>query len=468
MTQALEGVKGVRSVKVKWRKGVAVMDVKSPVSKEKVKRALEAADYAIGSKRAGWINDDRNVWKDFSKGVLATLVVLIVLKMLGALDFVSALDPSTSGQEANLKTILIVLAIGAVASVSTCMALVGGVVLGVTSALVKVRPDATKMQLLLPQIIFNAGRIFGFALLGAALGALGSVLVLQNILLSVITVLVGLVMLILGIRLTEISPRIAQMQFVLPAGVSKFFARQEAEEVDGEGHLHPLKPLLLGVLTFFLPCGFTQAVQVFALATGSPLWAGIIMGTFALGTTPGLLGIGMLGSFAKNLNTNLLLRMVGVVVIAFSLMNINGAISQYVPITANITAAVSSFFEGFGNDKTDTSKLTSNVTLAENGASQTAEVTVTNGYNPKTTVLQSDTPTKLTFKKGGVSCAGSINLSALGVDKIIRVFDSDQSVDVNLKPGTYNYSCSMGMYSGRIVAVKSETKGLIPTDTKGK
>ncbi|MDR2508801.1 MAG: sulfite exporter TauE/SafE family protein [Candidatus Ancillula sp.] len=470
--KALQEIKGVESIKVKWRKSLAVMQVKSPISKAKVKNALEGADYAIGSAPAGffsgWVNDDRNVWKDFGKGILITLAVMAILKMFGALDLITALDPSTSGSVVNINTILVVLTIGLVASVSSCMALVGGIVLGVTSALVKVQPSASKAQFLLPQVAFNAGRVIGFGLLGALLGAIGSIFVLSNVVLTILTVLVGLVMLVLGIRLTEISPRVAKMQFVLPSGVAKFFAREEAKEVDSEGRLHPAKPFFLGVLTFFLPCGFTQAVQVFALATGSPVWSGVIMSTFAIGTTPGLLGVGMLGSFAKNLQTKLLLRVVGVVVIAFALINVNGAISQYVPITANIASAVSQFFEGFGSDNADTSKLTENVTLTEDGKSQTAVVTVTNGYNPKTTVLQADTPTKLTFKKGGISCAGSINLSSLGVDEIVRVFDSDQTVDVKLKPGTYNYSCSMGMYSGRFIAVEHEQKGIIPSEKKGK
>jgi sulfite exporter TauE/SafE len=48
---------------------------------------------------------------------------------------------------------------------------------------------------------------------------------------------------------------------------------------------------LSGALTFFLPCGFTFAMQLYALSTGN-FWMGMaVMAIFAIGTLPGLLSI---------------------------------------------------------------------------------------------------------------------------------------------------------------------------------
>ena len=52
------------------------------------------------------------------------------------------------------------------------------------------------------------------------------------------------------------------------------------------GYSHS-RTALVGAATFFLPCGFTQAVQVYALSTASPVAAGAIMATFAVGPPPG-------------------------------------------------------------------------------------------------------------------------------------------------------------------------------------
>ncbi|MBP6911491.1 sulfite exporter TauE/SafE family protein [Patescibacteria group bacterium] len=45
----------------------------------------------------------------------------------------------------------------------------------------------------------------------------------------------------------------------------------------------------MGIGTFFLPCGFTQSMQVYTLSTGSFLAGGLTMLSFALGTLPMLL-----------------------------------------------------------------------------------------------------------------------------------------------------------------------------------
>jgi sulfite exporter TauE/SafE/copper chaperone CopZ len=459
--ESLSAIKGVTSVRVKWRKGHAVLEVARPVSRAQIKHAIEEAGYKLGTRPPKWVNSDRNIWRDFAVGFAITVAVLIFLRIIGVLDLVSALDPSTSGQIFNVNTILVVVVLGVVASVSTCMALVGGLVLGVSAAYSNAHRDASHTQLMLPQVLFNFGRVVGFALLGGLLGAVGNIIVPQGIVLTVVTAAIAIIMFVLGVRLSEVSPRIATWQIVLPSKVTRLIRRTEKSEIDKTGHFHPTKPLLLGAASFFLPCGFTQAVQVFALATGKPLWAGIIMMSFAIGTTPGLLGVGFLSSLAQKRVGKRLFHTLGVVVIVFSLMNLNGAIAPYFPLVSNITSAVSSVF-GDLRGGGDTSTITSNVKVAADGMSQTAEIQVTGtGYSPRNTVVEANVPLKLTFKKGSVSCAASINVRGLGSGyDIVQAFNSDAVLDLNLKPGTYNYACAMGMYTGKITAISS------PSDSK--
>jgi uncharacterized protein len=52
-------------------------------------------------------------------------------------------------------------------------------------------------------------------------------------------------------------------------------------------------PFIMGALTFFLPCGFTITTQGLALLSGNVFQGALIMGTFALGTVPILLLIGL-------------------------------------------------------------------------------------------------------------------------------------------------------------------------------
>jgi sulfite exporter TauE/SafE len=99
--------------------------------------------------------------------------------------------------------------------------------------------------------------------------------------------MIVVVMTILGTRLTGISPRIAGWSPTLPMGVGRSLGlggNRGGTYSDG-------RAATLGAASFFLPCGFTQAVQIFALSTGSPLFGAALLATFAVGTAPGLLAL---------------------------------------------------------------------------------------------------------------------------------------------------------------------------------
>ena len=81
---------------------------------------------------------------------------------------------------------------------------------------------------------------------------------------------VAVVMTILGTRLTGLSPRIATWSPTLPMGLG----RQLGLGDGASGAYSDARAAGLGAASFFLPCGFTQAVQIYALSTGSPLFAG--------------------------------------------------------------------------------------------------------------------------------------------------------------------------------------------------
>jgi sulfite exporter TauE/SafE len=119
-------------------------------------------------------------------------------------------------------------------------------------------------------------------------------------------------MIILGLNLVGVFEK---NMIALPPDFFSFFRKVEHKT---------LAPFLLGVGTFFLPCGFTQAMQVAALSSGSFLSGLLIMTAFALGTLPmlALLSFGS-ASFAQSKYAPLFFKSAGVVVIglgAFALL----------------------------------------------------------------------------------------------------------------------------------------------------
>ena len=190
------------------------------------------------------------------------------------------------------------------------MALVGGLVLAISARHAQQHPDAGAWARVRPQIAFNVGRVVGFAALGALLGVIGSALTLSDRAIGVLLLVAAVVLVVLGARLTGVSPRLAGASVTLPAGLARILRVEEREQ----RRYSDRNAALLGALTFFLPCGFTQTVQLFALSTGRPASAAAVMALFALGTAPGLLGLGAMTSLARGRAARTLFVVAGVAV----------------------------------------------------------------------------------------------------------------------------------------------------------
>jgi sulfite exporter TauE/SafE len=89
---------------------------------------------------------------------------------------------------------------------------------------------------------------------------------------------------------------------------------------------HTATPLLVGIATFFLPCGFTQSMQLYSITTGSFLTGAMVMVSFALGTLP-VLALLSFSSFGiqNRAQTGVFFKTAGLVVVFFSLFNLQNA-----------------------------------------------------------------------------------------------------------------------------------------------
>jgi sulfite exporter TauE/SafE/copper chaperone CopZ len=247
------------------------------------------------------------VWSDFKIAVpiaAAFVVVFIGLQKLGIVNLVTT-------SKVGYGTAFL---IGLIASVSTCMAVVGGLVLSMSASFAK---EGDKLR---PQILFHIGRLVSFFVLGGAIGALGSVFQLGTTGTFILSFIVALVLLILGINLLDVFPWAKKFQPTMPSFIGK--------RVHGLKNLnHTLTPLLIGVATFFLPCGFTQSMQIYTLTTGSFLIGALIMFSFALGTLPvlALLSFSSL-SIHKKAQSGVFFKTAGLIVVFFGIFNLLNAL----------------------------------------------------------------------------------------------------------------------------------------------
>jgi len=247
--------------------------------------------------------DNGRKWSDFKYAVPIAGVVIVAFSLLQKLGLVNLINSSQVGYGTALL-------IGLIASVSTCLAVVGGLVLSVSTNYAKIGSGAR------PQIFFHIGRLLSFFLLGGLLGALGSSLALGQAGTLTLNILVGLVMLILGINLLDVFHIARRFTISLPKSWSRILKPELAAA-------SLFMPFIAGAITFFLPCGFTQAMQIYALSTGSFMRGGLTMMVFALGTLPML---ALLSFSSANINNKswrgIFFKSAGILVIGLAVFNL--------------------------------------------------------------------------------------------------------------------------------------------------
>lgn len=242
-------------------------------------------------------------WSDFKVALPIALgfgVLFVLLQKIGLVDLIGTGNITYS-------TAFI---IGIIASLSSCMAVVGGLLLSMSATFAK---EGSGVK---PQIMFHVGRIISFFILGGVIGALGSAFTLSASAMFALSVIVALVMLVLGLNLLDIFPWVDKFLLLIPDSFGR--------HVHGLTKLnHTFTPVIVGVATFFLPCGFTQSMQFYTLTTGSFWTGGLTMLVFVLGTLPvlALISFGSLG-IKDSAKMGIFFKTAGLIVIMFAIFNL--------------------------------------------------------------------------------------------------------------------------------------------------
>lgn len=287
---------GTQKVRMLLDETVSVDELKIQVNKE-----IAGKGYKIVNTLQTQVPQSKKLWLSFA---LATGIFTLFL-LLQKLNITSWF----SNETLSFPTIFI---LGVLASLSTCMVVVGGISMTLSSKFAAEK----KTQSI---IVFQLSRLIGFIVLGAVVGFLGRVVIVNAFVSGLLRVLVALVMIPVGAELIGLKlPRL-----VFPKQIAKAFGL--FDDKDGWS-----SAVLLGVGTFFLPCAFTQSMQLYAMSTGSLIQGGLIMGVFALGTLP-VLSLVSLGSAAgvTKMNKGTFGYTMGFLIILFAILNIVSALGTF-------------------------------------------------------------------------------------------------------------------------------------------
>ena len=338
---------------------------------------------------------------------------------------------------------------GLIAGISSCAALVGGIILSMSKQWGELYSDVdSTWKKIQPHFIFNLGRIISYGLLGMVLGVVGSKLNFSLKFGPVLVIAVSVMMIFLALQMFGLKV-LKKFQLTMP----KFITRFIASESNFKGRY---MPFLMGAATFFLPCGFTITAQGLALISGSAVQGGLIMFLFALGTLPMLLTIGLSGvKFSQKPHlSERFLKVAGILVLFFALYNINFQLNVLGAPSLNNLSFFNQTQSGNGQN-TQNTQIDKDLAPIVNGKQLIKMNASSRGYSPNSFKVVAGVPVRWEITDTGTSGCTNAIISKSLFDGEIPLTPGKTSIKefMPTKVGKYKFSCWMGMISGIIEVI---------------
>jgi sulfite exporter TauE/SafE/copper chaperone CopZ len=301
--------------------------------------------------------------------------------------------------------------------------------------------NGNRLSAIRPALLYNAGRVASYTIVGFAAGALGSVFSFTPAIQGLLKIVAGVFMVIMGLNMLGIFPWLRKINPHLP-----LFLAEGIEKVKNQN----TGPLAVGLLNGLMPCGPLQAVQIYALSTGSPVTGGFSMFLFSLGTVPLMLGLGAATGIAGKRFAGPVMTVGAVLVAALGLSMLTQGVSlagmkTTVPLANTVKI----------------SEAPSKTTSAEDGTEEGIQVINSTlslrGY-PAITV-QKGVPVQWVIDVPPGSLTGCNNRMLIGEYGIEYAFTTGENI-ISFTPdrtGTFLYTCWMGMIRSTITVVADTT-----------
>lgn len=299
--------------------------------------------------------------------------------------------------------------------------------------------DKGKLSTVKPAFLYNSGRVISYTIFGGIVGGIGSVISFTGWMQGLIQLIAGIFMVIMGLNMLNIFPWLRKLNPKMP----KFFANKFKSKNNNS-------PFFVGLLNGLMPCGPLQAMQIYALSTGSVTKGAISMFLFSLGTVPLMFGIGALSSYMSKKFSNKIMKFgaILVVVLGFVMFNNGLALSGI------------NLFKGSG--------ASSAVRAEVEGDVQVVTTELKGGrYEP--VIVEVGKPVKWNIKASNGSINGCNNrmfIREYGIEKNLE--NGDNIIEFTpTEIGTFTYSCWMGMIKSKIYVVNPGEEPEISASVEG-
>ncbi len=325
-----------------------------------------------------------------------------------------------------------------------CVAMCGGINLSLCVSHKFNQNEDNKFLKFAPSLMYNAGRVVSYTIIGGLVGALGSVFSISNTGKAFISIVAGVFMVIMGLNMLNVFPWLRKLNPRMP----KVFARKINNQKKNKG------PFIVGLLNGLMPCGPLQAMQIYALGTGSFIAGAFSMFMFSLGTVPLLFTFGALGSLLSSKFTKNMIKMSALIVVMLGFVMFNRGIA-FTGFTFNSYAQESATTsENNENRATVNGDVQEITTRLESG--QYPPITVTAGIPVSWTIVADEASLN--------GCNNEIIIPQYNIEKKLIAGENIITFTPD-KTGTFGYSCWMGMIRSSINVV-SDTRDSDTTASK--
>jgi len=355
ITDKFKEVPNVTEVKSNFNKQEAEVYFTGHLDQDIINKKIQPFGYEVVNRQTEEEIEEPLGRKIFEAVLISAGLVLIYL-IAKEINIIPSINITGS---LNLLTVLF---LGLVASISTCMATSGALFLSTIGR---------KTNNLKQAIYFSSGRIISYGFFGFIAGLIGSVILTNFKFGSGLTLLAAVFIILLGLDILKI----VSFAVIIPYGVSSNIFRKLENRLIKDPHK---SAFFLGAITYFLPCGFTQATQVYALGLASPWQSALTMAAFALGTAPAILLIGSLRNLIKSNLYIIFMKIVGVGVLILGLYYALNFLSIY----------------GINLGFNQINKRTASNVKIENGKQIINMDVVTSGYVPNYFIVKKGIPVK--------------------------------------------------------------------------
>lgn len=293
LEKELKNIKDINLIMVSHKKGIMEVEYKTESDYKKIVKIIEKNNFKV-------IENTKNEFDqtNFLLNIIALLFVVILYISSKFIDFNSYI-PNT-----NSINFVSAIFIWLIASLSTCLAITWGIIIGFSKYSWSKNNFLSDFKI---QTFFQIWRIVGFFIFWWLLWLLWKSISINFTLTGILTLFISFILIYIWLNILWLLPSITKFGIHMPKSfVNKF-----------QSFKNPKYAPFVWAMTFFLPCWFTQTMQLLAVSSWWFFTWWLVMMFFAIWTLPVLYSLWLGSSYFLNKDYKILNKLIWALIIFF-------------------------------------------------------------------------------------------------------------------------------------------------------